>query len=377
METPMRWRSTGSVLLAAIFFVGVAVTAPTAQAHLADQAAAEIVVAGSTARVTLTVPAGLLAFGEDDRNGRTAGEEIRAKRGALRRFLDGRFRVLGRYRTGGTVVEEAGALVVEPGAPVPAGGSDPAPATHTTLMLVYTWPAVIEALSVRYDLFVPNVSTASCLATIQYGAQVRNVVFTPEHRAATITFGRTPLWQAIGGFITLGIGHILTGYDHMLFLLSLLMLRGSMRAILKIVTAFTVAHSITLSLAVLNVVTLPSRWVESAIALSIFYVAVENVWRGTASLCNRWLVTFGFGLVHGMGFASALREMRLPQANVAVSLVGFNVGVEIGQLAVVILAYLALDVVRNQAWAPSFRRGVSLATALVGALWFVERALAA
>jgi len=154
-------------------------------------------------------------------------------------------------------------------------------------------------------------------------------------------------------------------------------LGGSMRSIVKIVTAFTVAHSVTLSLAVLDVVTLPSRWVESAIALSIFYVAAENVWRGAASLRNRWLVTFGFGLVHGMGFASALREMRLPQANVAASLVGFNVGVEIGQLAVVILACLALDVLRNRTWAPSFRQGVSLATALVGAVWFVERALTA
>jgi hypothetical protein len=88
-------------------------------------------------------------------------------------------------------------------------------------------------------------------------------------------------------------------------------------------------------------------------------------------------VTFGFGLVHGMGFASALQEMRLPQANLAASLVGFNAGVEIGQLAVVILAYLALDALRNQRWAPSFRQGVSLATALVGAVWFVERALMA
>jgi hypothetical protein len=88
-------------------------------------------------------------------------------------------------------------------------------------------------------------------------------------------------------------------------------------------------------------------------------------------------VTFGFGLVHGMGFASALQEMRLPQANVAASLVGFNAGVEIGQLAVVILAYLALDALRNQRWAPPFRQGVSLATALVGAVWFVERALIA
>ena len=375
----MRRRWIWSALPAAGVLLGLAAAAPTAQAHWADQAAAEIVVTGSSARVTLTVPAGLLAFA-GNRDGRIAEEEIRAHRGALRRFLDGRIRVLGRYRgPGGAVLEEAGVLTVEPGAGAPAiaGTAGLAPATHTTLALVYTWPAAIEALAVRYDLFVPNVSTASCLATILHGGQVRNVVFTPEHRETTIAFGRTPVWQAIGGFVTLGIGHILTGYDHVLFLLSLLMLGGSMRSIVKIVTAFTVAHSVTLSLAVLDVVTLPSRWVESAIALSIFYVAAENVWRGAASLRNRWLVTFGFGLVHGMGFASALQGMRLPQANIAASLVGFNVGVEIGQLAVVILAYLALDVLRNRTWAPSFRQGVSLATALVGAVWFVERALMA
>ncbi len=358
--------------------LGCAVAAPTAQAHWADQAAAEIVVTGSTARVTLTVPTGLLAFADDNRDGRISTEEIRAHREDLRRFLDDRVRLLGRSREpGGAAAGEAGVLTVEPdtGAPAVTGVAGLAPATHTTLTLAYSWRAPIEALTVRYNLFVPNVSTASCLATILEGRQVRNVVFTPEHRETTVVFGRTPVWQAIGGFVTLGIEHILTGYDHLLFLLSLLMLGGSLRQLIKIVTAFTVAHSVTLSLAVLTIVGLPSRWVESAIALSIVYVASENIWRGSAALRQRWLVTFGFGLVHGLGFASALQEMHLPQANVAASLVGFNLGVEIGQIAVVTLAYLALDVLRNQTWAPSFRQGVSFATALVGIVWFVQRAL--
>jgi hydrogenase/urease accessory protein HupE len=373
MARRRRW----SLVLAAVLLLGCAVAAPMAQAHWADQAAAEVVVVGSTAGMTLTVPTGLLAFADDNRDGRLSEEEIRAHREDLRRFLDERVSVLGRYqRPGGTSVQEVGLLTVEPGSGTPAvGPARLAPTTHTTLALRYTWRAPITALSIHYDLFVPNVSTASCLATILQDGQVRNVVFTPEHRETIIAFGRTPVWQATGGFVTLGIEHILTGYDHMLFLLSLLMLGGSLRQLIKIVTAFTVAHSVTLSLAVLNIVTLPSRWVESAIALSIVYVASENVWRGSRSLRLRWLVTFGFGLVHGLGFASALQEMHLPQANVAASLVGFNVGVEIAQILVVTLAYLTLDVIRNRTWAPSFRRWVSVATALVGVVWLVQRAL--
>ena len=371
----MRWKR--NALLAAALLLGYAVGTPAADAHWADQAAAEIVVTGATARVTLTVPTRLLAFADDHGDRRLSDEEIRGHRAELRRFLAERIRLHGRTQATGGATEEAGALTVEPGAgtPAAAGPAGLAPATHTTLTLLYAWRAPIEALTVRYDLFVPNVSTASCLATILQGKYVRNVVFTPEHRETSIDFGHTPVWQAIGGFVTLGIEHILTGYDHMLFLLSLLMLGGSLRSLVKIVTAFTVAHSVTLSLAVLNIVTLPSRWVESAIALSIVYVAAENVWRGSASLRMRWLVTFGFGLVHGMGFASALQEMHLPQANVVASLVGFNVGVEIGQVAVVTLAFLALDVLRNRTWAPSFRQWVSAATALVGVVWFVQRAI--
>lgn len=370
-----RW--TWSVVLAAVLLLGGSVATPMAQAHWADQAAAKIVVDGSTARVTLTVPTGLLGFADDDRDGRLSDDEIRAHRDDLKRFLDERVVLIGRHQgPGGANVQEAGRLTVEPGSGTPAvGPAGLAPATHTTLALVYAWRAPINALSVRYELFVPNISTASCLATILHGTQVRNVAFTPEHREATIAFGRTPVWQAARGFVTLGIEHILTGYDHMLFLLSLLMLSGTLRQLIKIVTAFTVAHSVTLSLAVLNIVALPSRWVESAIALSIVYVAAENVWRGSASLRQRWLVTFGFGLVHGLGFASALQEMHLPQANVAASLVGFNLGVEVAQIVVVTLAYLALDVVRNRTWAPGFRQWVSFATALVGVVWLIQRAL--
>lgn len=369
---------TWGVVLAAVLLLGSAAATPIAQAHWADQAAAEIVVDGATARVTLTVPTGLLAFADDNRDGRLSNEKIRAHQEDLSRFLSERVHLLGRLQgSGGAGEQDEATLTVEPiaGTPDAAGPAGLAPATHTTLSLLYTWRAPIEGLTVRYNLFVPNESAASCLATILQGGQVRNVALTPAHPEATVEFGRTPVWRAVGGFILLGIEHILTGYDHMLFLLSLLMVGASLRQLIKIVTAFTVAHSITLSLATLGLVDLPSRWVESAIALSITYVAAENVWRGSASIGSRWLVTFGFGLVHGLGFASALTEMHLPRANVAASLVGFNLGVEIGQVTVIVLAFLVLDALRQWTWAPAFRRVVSVAAALVGFFWFIQRAL--
>ena len=348
------------------------------EAHWADQAAAEIAVNGARARVTLTLPTGLVAFADDARAGRLSGAEIRAHREDLRRFLAVHVRLAARLRTPAAEVRE-GALAVQPfaGTPAAAGPAGLAPATHTTLALVYSWPAPVDALVIRYDLFPPGVSTAGCLVTILADGRVHNVAFTPGHEQATIGLGRPAVWQAAGGFILMGIEHILTGYDHMLFLLSLLMVGATLSQLLKIVTAFTVAHSITLSLAVLGLVDLPSRWVESAIALSITYVAAENVWRGRGSLGSRWLVTFGFGLVHGLGFASALTELHLPRANLAASLLGFNVGVEIGQVSVILLATLALDAVREFGWAPGFRRWVSVAAACTGLVWFVQRAFLA
>jgi hydrogenase/urease accessory protein HupE len=402
-----RWRPAkrrtgtryGAVLVAALVIPWAAAIRP-AEAHWADQAAAEISITGAQARVTLTVPAGLLAFVNDARAspgprrgpemrlvphqpgdahaGRLSDAEIRAHREELRRFLSGRLRLSAQLRSPGAEVRD-GVLTVQPfaGKAPAAGPAGPAPSTHTTLALLYTWPAPVDRLTVHYDLFVPGVSTASCLATVLGGGRVQTVAFTPGHRDATIGLTAASAWQTAGGFVLMGIEHILTGYDHMLFLLSLLMVGAALPQLLKIVTAFTAAHSITLSLAVLGVVDVPSRWVESAIALSITYVAAENVWRGRASLGSRWLVTFGFGLVHGLGFASALTELHLPRVNLAASLVGFNLGVELGQVSVILLATLALDAIRQYAWAPGFRRWVSAAAAFTGFVWFVQRVFTA
>ena len=131
--------------------------------------------------------------------------------------------------------------------------------------------------------------------------------------------------RGIGSFFLLGIEHILTGYDHLLFLLALILRGGNLWSLFKIITAFTIAHSITLALAALNIVMLPERLVEATIALSIAYVAAENLFMRKA-VSHRWAVSFLFGLVHGFGFSNVLRELGLPKEGLLWSLLNFNLG---------------------------------------------------
>lgn len=353
----------GSVLLS--------IASPTpAHAHWADLAVAEIVVDEMTTRITLTFPTGLVARLDDDKDGQLSPEEVRAHRAELQTFLGERLRLSDGRLNGTLAVEPSRMPVLRPNLKV-------TPGTHSTLLLVYSWPEPIQSLTINYGLFLPGVPTASCLATILQGGQVRSFVFTPENRELTFSLGHTALWQQGRGFLLLGIRHILTGYDHVLFLLSLLMLGGGLRSLLKIVTAFTVAHSVTLSLAVLDLVALPPRLVESGVALSIAYVAAENLWRKDKALRMRWRVTFGFGLIHGLGFASILKEMAIPRSSLALSLVSFNLGVEVGQVAIVATAFLCLLALRKLPWELTFRRLVSAGAVAVGLIWFVQRAFLA
>ena len=202
---------------------------------------------------------------------------------------------------------------------------------------------------------------------------------------------------AFGGFVREGIHHILIGYDHILFLLSLLLPsvwlrrrevdpetgrartrwvpasdgRQALVGVLKVVTAFTVAHSITLALSVFDIVDPPSRWVESTIAASVVLAALNNVWPVIAEA--RWKLTFVFGLVHGFGFASALKDAGLARGDLASPLLGFNLGVEIGQLCIVALVLpLAWSLRGTRTYRGAFAGG-SLAIAGVAGLWLVQR----
>ena len=175
-------------------------------------------------------------------------------------------------------------------------------------------------------------------------------------------------------FIPAGIHHILIGPDHLLFLIGLLLLGGSARQLLFVVTAFTVAHSVTLSMAVLNILSPPSRLVEPVIALSIVYVGLDNLLARGGKDVRVWIASL-FGFIHGFGFASVLREMGLPSGALGWSLFSFNFGVELGQLMVVLVVAVVLAQIRTRSSRIADRIAVvgSVGVIIAGAFWFVER----
>ncbi|WP_052754516.1 HupE/UreJ family protein [Calothrix sp. 336/3] len=331
-------------------------------AHWADLAVAEITVNPTKTQMVITFPTDLVSFADDNRDGQLSSQEVTNHKGELEKFIGEKIRLQNETSTDGS-------LVVAFSRSLPKNLQNNVN-THTTLELTYNWSQPVTELYLNYDLFLPNVSTARCLATVTQGGETQNLVLSPEKKEFALIKGS--VWQQIGSFILLGIEHILSGYDHVLFLVSLLMLGGGLGYLLKVVTAFTISHSVTLSLAVLNIVTLPSQFVESAIALSIVYVAGENFWR--KDIKGRWILTFIFGLVHGLGFAGILKETHLSQGNLALSLASFNIGVEIGQIIIVCLAFAILHTLRKYPWELNLRRVLSAGVVAIGLFWFVQRA---
>lgn len=210
------------------------------------------------------------------------------------------------------------------------------------------------------------------LGSFDYAGEKHEVTFTRfEPDYDYVTGYEPPLWRRVGQFFRLGMGHIFLGYDHLCFLLAL-MVASRLGPLVKIVTSFTVAHSITLILAALDVVRLPERLVEAGIAATIVYVAVQNL-RGV-NTDRRWLLTFGFGLVHGFGFAGILGEMDLPTTGLVRCLLAFNLGVEAGQLAFVAVALPLIVGLRRLKHERQLSAAISILLGLFGAAWFADRA---
>jgi hydrogenase/urease accessory protein HupE len=185
--------------------------------------------------------------------------------------------------------------------------------------------------------------------------------------------------QVARAYFALGVRHILFGYDHLLFVAALVLLISGLWTVVKAITAFTVAHSITLIAASLGLIGLPQQPVEAVIALSIVFLAVEIAKRreGRPRLSERipWIVAFAFGLVHGFGFAGALREVGLPESDVPTALLTFNLGVEAGQIAIVLAAAALLFAIDR--FARAFKgpviRAATYAIGITASYWFIER----
>lgn len=220
------------------------------------------------------------------------------------------------------------------------------------------------------------------------GEAARALVFGADSALQALPFQPPALLETLRQYLKDGIWHIWIGYDHILFLLALLLpsvlvrrdgqwasapgFGGAVKDVLKVVTAFTLAHSITLSLAALELISLPSRLVESAIAASVIVAAVNNL-RGAVD-GRRWVMAFGFGLIHGFGFASVLADLGLPQGALVLALVGFNLGVEAGQLAIVaVFLPLAFALRGSRLYRLGVLKGGSALVALLACWWLVQR----
>jgi len=249
-------------------------------------------------------------------------------------------------------------------------------------------PAPVQTLQARYALFFDIDPQHKGLLRLEYAGQSVTGIFSPEKAVQEFTLERPSKLRQFFDYGHEGVWHIWIGFDHILFLLALLLPAVVLRqdekwqavaafkpafwAVFKIVTAFTVAHSITLSLATLGVVSLPSRWVEATIAASVVIAAMNNVFPIFRE--RRWMMAFAFGLIHGFGFASVLRDLGLPQDALVLALVGFNLGVEAGQL-VIVAAFLPVAYALRQTW--FYQRlillGGSFLIAAVASVWLVER----
>jgi len=253
--------------------------------------------------------------------------------------------------------------------------------THVTVTFVWTCPDS-GALRYRPSLFRDVDPSAQHIVSLDTETGKRDFVLDKNTPELALSGAEPSTFEVARHFLAAGVEHIFLGYDHIAFLIAIILWASRLWPVVKAVTAFTVAHSITLSLAALDIVRIPSAIIEPAIAASIVYVAAENF--TTRDADNRWRETFLFGLLHGFGFASALEELGLPREKLITALAAFNCGVEIGQVVIVAMAFGLLSAFDR--WqiskpsgpvrSPAFVHAVSFAIVVLGSYWFVSRAFA-
>jgi len=316
------------------------------------------------------------AIGLDgDGDGRLTWDELRTRHAAIAAYALARLQLAA---AGAACTLTAGPQLVD----------DHTDGAYTVLPLHGTCPASPTQLTIVYRLFADTDAQHRGLLRLDAGGSVRTAILGGEQPAQVLALAEPSGARQFLAYLREGVRHIWIGYDHILFLVSLLLpavlvrrggqwqgvtdFRAAGVEVLKTVSAFTLAHSLTLTLAALQLVTLPSRWVESAIAASVVVAALNNLWPVVQG--RRWVAAFLFGLVHGFGFASVLADLGLPSGALALSLLGFNLGVEAGQLAIVAVLLPLVFVLRGTA---AYRRALlpagSLAIALVAMVWLGER----
>lgn len=289
-------------------------------------------------------------------DGEISDQELIASRENITKAIEGNFRVEGPEAPSSTEIE----------------GYERDGPSVLRLNLLYKFGHDLSNLRVTSTM--ANITQSDHYHMLQIAADesTYQYVLDLNHPFIDLDLVGPTLGESFRSFVVLGMEHIVTGYDHLAFLVGLLVTTSTLLALIKVVSSFTVAHSITLALATLGIVTLPPRLIESLIALSIAYIAIENFMGRT--LVHRWKITFLFGLVHGFGFSNILREMELTRRLMAVSLFSFNIGVEIGQLLFVCIVFPLIYYVAGSRWKEQFLAATSLAIMALGFYWFVQRA---
>ncbi len=344
--------------------MAAAVQAGVAGAHELETSYASVQVRGDTMAIEFAIESADITggFAIMPRYGdKASGEELMANGKRVSEYVTSRSRIT----ADGTVVSWPQARM--------RTGTDEEGNIFLRLLYVIGLDSEVVDLGLRIDLSEKFSEDHKTLAKLfAEGFPSQQTVFSSSEPERYFTVGEeVSLWANAVEFTVLGIEHIFIGYDHIMFLLALIIVGGRLIGMVKIVTSFTVAHSITLVLAALEIVTLPGKWIEAGIAFSIAYVALENFWLKRSDL--RWVITFFFGLVHGFGFANVLRELGLPAKGLAVSLVTFNLGVEIGQVCIVAILFPIILWVSSR---PFRQRVVQVGSAIIflfGLGWLIER----
>jgi hypothetical protein len=350
----------GAVALALLL-----VMATAAQAHIASNGFLTINVAGAklSGSVELAMRDAELAVGLDDnRDGKVTWGEVKAHQRDLELYIRSKL-VFGDGTT--PCAEEFQAVEI----------NERVDGNYLWLPFAASCGAEqLTKLQIDYRLMQDIDPSHRGLMTLTAWGNTQTAVLNGEQ---SIALDHPSAWLAFAEYLKIGVWHIWSGIDHLLFLLSLLLpvvlRQRPVVNILKVVTAFTLAHSITLSLAAFDVVRLPSRLTESVIAASIIVAALNNIFPKVTE--GRWRIAFAFGLLHGFGFASVLADMGLPPGARAISLVSFNLGVELGQLAVVLAVMpLAYAIRATTFYRKTVMQWGSSAIAALALVWLVQRA---
>lgn len=334
---------------------------PPLAAHPAKVGFADITVRNTEVELLLSVnlfELDLLLSLDRNLNAQVEPEEVDSKRSEILEYLGGRINV---FRGNERLPMEAG--------PFHVGRSPDGKQTFEARLTFRSSRPLTEPFTIQCEPLTELGPDHQTLAKISREGRIEQFVF----QKGVVYEGKRRGFLAYAvQFLGLGVHHIFIGYDHIAFLIGLVLMGGTLLNIVKIVTSFTLAHSITLSLAALDVVTLPVRLVESGIAFSVAYVALENLL--FTSFDKRWLVSFFFGFVHGFGFANVLKDMVLPQSGLISSLFFFNFGVEIGQVIIVSIILPVLWVISRSRIHQPVVWTASVVIFSVGVLWFYQRA---